>query len=128
LVTRRLDIPEDSRDTFDFFVSLNAQEVRFALEALCKIPLHEIDLAGAVSQMGVAIETMQKIVAKLVSSDVVEKHYEDEKVIVADVFAEEGRPCARRMMLSAMPPNELRANAGCTTRMAALRSHSRSRK
>lgn len=88
-VTRRLDIPEDFRDMFDFFASLNAQEVRFAFEALCKIPLHEIDSADAVLQVGVAIETMRKIVAKLESPNVVGKHCEDERVIVAEVFAEE---------------------------------------
>ncbi|MDV2119501.1 hypothetical protein [Burkholderia pseudomallei] len=37
----------------------------------------------------VTIETMRKIVAKLQSPDVVGKHCEDERVIVAQVFAEE---------------------------------------
>lgn len=88
-VTRRLDVCEDFRDMFDFFASLNVQEVRFAFDALCKIPLHEIDSADAVLQVGLAIETMRKIVSKLESPDVVGKHREDERVIVAEVFAEE---------------------------------------
>lgn len=88
-VTRRLDISEDFQDMFDLFASLNAKEVSFAFEALCKIPLHEIDSADAVLAVGLAIETMRRIVAKLESPDVVGKHREDERVVVANLFAEE---------------------------------------
>lgn len=39
--------------------------------------------------MGLAIETMRRIVSKLESPDVVGKHREDERVVVANLFAEE---------------------------------------
>jgi hypothetical protein len=90
-VTRRLEVPEGFEDAFNFFASLNVQEVRFAFDALCKIPLHEIDSADAVVQVGAAIEATRRIVAKLESEEMVGAWAEPARVLVGSVFTEEVR-------------------------------------
>lgn len=89
LVTRRITMPEDFGEAFDFFISLNAEEIRFAYGALCDIPLHEIDSAHGVRQVGIAIESMRRILAKLESERVRDMSHMTQYAVVANAFKED---------------------------------------
>ncbi|WP_174985641.1 hypothetical protein [Burkholderia lata] len=87
-VTQRLEVPEGF-EQFDLFASLDLQKVRFAFDALCKIPLHEVDSADAVRQVSAAIEAMRKIAGMLASDEIVGAFHRAERVVIASAFAEE---------------------------------------
>ena len=89
VVTRRLEVPEEFGDAFDFFVMLNTEEIRFAYNSLCAIPLHEIDSASAVLQVGAAIEIMRRILAQLESDRIMAMSHPTERAVVGTAFTED---------------------------------------
>ncbi|MFL9863769.1 hypothetical protein PQR67_06250 [Paraburkholderia fungorum] len=87
-VTRRLSVPDDEI-AFDFFVTLNAKEIRFAYDTLCKIPLHEIESVDAVKQVAVMIEMTRRVLLRLEAGESSGALNPHEKTLADTTFKEE---------------------------------------
>lgn len=88
-VTRLEHVPEKFEEAFDFFVTANAEEVLFAYNALCNIPLHEMESAEGVQQISAAIESVRRILAKLEAERVIGVQHPTSPNIVANAFAQD---------------------------------------
>jgi hypothetical protein len=94
-VTRQQQAPEGFDEEFDFFVTMNAEEVRFAYDALCDIPLHEIESEEAVHHIGTAIESVRRILAKLEAEKITGMLRPSERVVVGSAFSEDADTLGR---------------------------------